>query len=535
MPLSRPTKRMALVFIALFLLCGVYRAILPPIPMTHGMIQLMCGTLTLIWVLTIQQRIIDRRLRGLMVAVAGCLLLLFILQIARYNLFQGCVTLSRYLWYAMYIPMTAQAALSSVLAASVCRPKGARLHPGWKALIIAGALLALGYMTNDIHFLAKSFPSGVMDDNGLEKSGPLQYIISAYIVACYALFYVLLFSKSRRSCSKRQRLMIVLPFLAGIIYFALYPLKLSLVVFYYRPWNMGEMLGFCVISTLEGCIQTGMIPANRGYEQLFAAAPLPAAIVNSAGRPVNKTEAVTVYPFCETKDARVFSHPISGGRVEYSLDISAIRRLNDELAEKAQQIEARNAYLTQENRIKRERAQAETRNRLYERISALVQPKIDAIFALSNEESDAAICKIAVLEAYIKRRSNMELMAQAGTLSALELSSASAESLDCLRLCGIETAISAKGSGIYPAQMIICAYERLEAVLESCMECATDVAVALRAGADEIGLRVMLTAEAFYYEAPVDIDTGLTRCHESVEKDGRDVIVVLRFTSGGGS
>lgn len=533
MPISNQTRRMAFVFVSLFLLCGAYRAFLPSLPLTHGLIQLLCMCLTLVWVLTIQRRIIDRRLRALMIAVALCMLLLYLLQIARYNLFQGKLTIMRYLWYAMYLPMTAQAALFCILAASIHRPKQAALPAWWKALLVVGALLALGYLTNDLHFQAKRFPSGVMDDNGLEKSGWLQYAITAYIVVCYALGYGLMLNKSRYSCNIRQRLLAALPFLIGALYFALYPLKLSLRLFPYRPWNAGEMLGFCIISTLEICIQSGMIPANRGYEQLFAAARLPAVIADVRGRLVHKTEAVAAWPFTQTEDVRLFSHPISGGRVEYCMDISLLRRLNGELQEKAQQIEARNAYLAQENRVKQERAQAETRNRLYDRISALVQPKIDLILALTNEDTDAALCKIAVLEAYIKRRSNMELMSQAGTLSALELSSAAAESLDFLRLCGIETALSASGSGIYPAQMIVCAYERLEAVLEACLESATDVICALRAENGEISLRVMLKADFFDYDAPRDITTSVCRCQENVIKDGPDIIVALRITEGG--
>ena len=196
MPVSRSTKRMAVVFISAFLLCGVYRALLPTLPLTHGLIQLLCGSLTLIWMLTIQRRIIDRRLRGLMIAVAACLLLHFTLQIARYNLIQGTLTVSRILWYAMYLPMTAQAVLCCVLAAFIHRPKDASLPNIYWVLILLGALLALGYLTNDLHFQAKSFPSGVMDDNGFEKSGWLQYAISAYIVLCYVLSYAQLLQKT---------------------------------------------------------------------------------------------------------------------------------------------------------------------------------------------------------------------------------------------------------------------------------------------------------------------------------------------------
>ena len=83
MPASASTKRMVLVFLALFMLCGAQRTLIPQLPFTHGLNQLICGSLTLVWVLTIQRRIIDRRLRGLIFAVAACLMFHYLLQIAR--------------------------------------------------------------------------------------------------------------------------------------------------------------------------------------------------------------------------------------------------------------------------------------------------------------------------------------------------------------------------------------------------------------------------------------------------------------------
>jgi hypothetical protein len=156
----------------------------------------------------------------------------------------------------------------------------------------------------------------------------------------------------------------------GLTYFLLYPIDIghrccSEHVFGKR----GEMLGFCTVAALESCIQTGMIPANRGYEKLFSAADLPAVILNIAGEPVYQTAAAQ-YPFTENESTRLVAHPIQGGRVEYLVDIEQVKELNREIGEAPQQIESRNAYIAGKPASSRN-GRAGNEERLYKRVSIL--------------------------------------------------------------------------------------------------------------------------------------------------------------------
>ena len=110
-------------------------------------------------------------------------------------------------------------------------------------------------------------------------------------------------------------------------------------------------------------MQTGMIPANRGYEMLFSAAELPAVILDGAGKPIYQTAAAQL-PFVKIENTKIVSNPIQGGSVEYTVDIKQVQELNRQLAERAQQIETRNAYIAEETRIKQEQSELETKNRL---------------------------------------------------------------------------------------------------------------------------------------------------------------------------
>ena len=537
MLITNVTKRRILYFILAFFFSGVLHVVLYHMDFTFASTQIFFCILTVLWAISVLKRIIDVRLRSLMLWLSGFLLMLFILQIARYEVLSFDPTIQRYLWYAMYIPMTAEPILFFFLAVYIHRPQEKPLPRLSILLIIIGALLTLGYLTNDFHFLAVSFPTGILDDNGQELNGPIYYMINIFIYGLYIVSFILLQKKNYQYITWKYRWLILVPFLIGLLYFVLYPFNLGRRLFRVRMWQLGEVLAFCVIATLEACIQTGMIPANRGYELLFSAATLPAAILDAQGSLVYRTAAAQT-PFSEDENTKLVSHPIRGGTVEYTVDLKPFQELNKQIAEATHEIETRNAYIAEENRIKQERAELETRNRLYERISDIVKPQLGEIEKLLNAPEgcgEKELARIAVLKAYIKRRSNMELLAAAGTLTVLELASAITEFLDYIRLSGINTATSSIGVKSYPAAIITAAYEQIEEIIEKSLETLSDMIITVRSDQENLVVRMMLKAENFSYETNGSLPAvqGFSR-RISITKDNQDMIIVLAFTEGGG-
>ena len=464
-------------------------------------------------------------------------MLQFLLQLLRYDICNSFVILDRYLWYAMYLPMTAQPILCFFLAVCLYRREEQPLPRACWLLAAVGAVIVLGVLTNDLHFQFKSFPSGVLDDNGQEVSGWLFYLSQALIYGVYGLTYALILKKDLRFVGRRYRWLPLIPFLFGVIYFTIFPLNLGQRLFGARLWNMGEVLSFCIIGTMEAFIQVGMIPANMGYETVFRAAAIPAVILDRKGAPVYQTAAAND-PFAENEDTAVFSNPIPGGSIQWAVDLREINGLNRQIEEATQQIETRNAYLAEETRIRRERAELETRNRLYDNISRLVKPQLEQIDELLNSREDTMarrLPRIAVLIAYIKRRSNMELLAAEGSLPASELGSATAESLDYLGLCGVNAACTVSGGEkVFPAEMVIAAYEQIEAIVEQSLDSLSDLVVTLRAEGPSLTVRMLLRSDDFSYEAdsgeaPVGYDRRL-----AITKDRQDLVIDLTLTEGGG-
>ncbi len=535
MVLSKATKLHIGLFVSAFVLCGVLRVLLYGKDFACSFSLLFMGAVTVLWATTVQRRITDRRLRRLLLGIAAFLLLHFLLQLLRYDLVKEQTAAHRYLWYAMYLPLTAQPLLCILIAFSIYRPKEKPLPRISWLLLAVGVLLVLGVLTNDLHFWAKSFPGGVLEDNGQEVNGWLYYAVNIYIYGLYALALVVILKKNRRYVGNRYRWLDAVPLLIGVMYFLLYPLDIGHRFFTTRLWQMGEMSAFCIIASLETCIQLGMIPENRAYEALFSVTDYPAVILDGAGRPAYRT-AGAEYPFPDREDVELISHAIWGGSVEYPVDMSRVNSLNRQLEERARQIEARNAYLEEEARVKKERAELETRNRLYEDISNIVRPQLEEIDRLAAMEDCGIpeLTRIAVLKAYIKRRSNMALLEEDGKLTLSELTTAVAETMDYLRLCGANTASGVIGAGLYSAAMITAAYEEIEAILEANLDTLRDMAVIIRGGRGAFTVRIMLRADNFSYGvSEPELNSPAFRRSVTVAKEDRDLIIVLTFTEGG--
>lgn len=536
MLISKASKRNIILFCCAFLLCGILHVALYSVDFADCFSTFFCSILVLLWAEANQKRIVDERLRFLMLLLAASFLLQLYIQFLRFEIAYNDIEFKRYLWYAMYIPMVAQPIICFHIAYSLHRKKDEPMPRLGLLIIAVGSLLALGIMTNDLHFFFTSFPSGIMSDKQA-VSGWLYYAAQIFIYGLYAHSIVIILKKNLHYVAAKYRWSVFVPFILAMIYFfALYPFDFWKDVFKTHIWNIDEAIFFIVAASIETCIIVGMIPANSAYEALFSNAELPAVILDEAGNPVYMTKGA-VYPFTKSDDYKIVSHKISGGSVEYLVDVRRVNELNRQLAERTQQIEARNAYLAEETRVKKERAEIEMKNRLYENISGIVLPQLERIEALLDSPEGCGkkeLARIAVLKAYIKRRGNMELLKVGGSLTVTELATAVSEELEYLRLCGVETASNALGSGAYPAEMIIAAYESIHSIVEQSLDSLSDIAIIIRASGDELTVRVMLRANSFSYfsEDSNAKAVGFSR-RITVTKEDQDIIVLFSFIQGG--
>ena len=525
-------KRGSLLWIAVaFLLCGVLHVLFHRVQYAWNFSEIFCGCVCVFWALSVRKRVTDRRLQRLLLHIAGLLLAYEFLQVCRYSLYPSSPRLDKILLYAYYIPKTALPLLCLSLALGLHRPESKPL-PAWFRLMLAAAcLMVIGVMTNNLHRCFVSF-SGNRSDDGSERNGWLYYLINAFNFVNYFAAFFLLLRKSRVFRGQRFRWLPLIPLGAGLLYFAVYALNLGKRFFGVRVWNTGEILVFLMVGALECCIQTGMIPANTDYEHLFTMAKLPAAILDENDVP-RYTTAAADYPFRAAEGLQILRHPIHGGSVEWVADVSRLRAVNRALAEAAQKIEIRNGYLAAEAKIRAEKAEMETRNRIYDSVLQAVRPQLERISALLDSPDGSfedRLKRIAVLSAYVKRRSNMELLAEADSLPARELHLALNESAVYLRGMGAAAAVTMESGCLLPAGLVIAAYEQTERVIEDSMDSIAGLMVHVLAEPGRLTLRMLLQNGGLTLQTnrPASAEPGFLQS-VSFAQEGRDLLLIFRY------
>lgn len=532
-----------IVFIFGFIICGAVHVMLADVHYARCAAQIMFGGLTLFWALNVYRCVTDRRIRRILMLISRLLVLYFMFQIGKYMLFRGLPALQRYAWYGYYIPMVLIPLLVFYVALCLYRPEEEPLELKWRLLQIPAVVMILVTLTNDLHFWVFKFPTGEMVDGAHTRSWFYWVFFSWCVLMALGSFIVL----SKKFTRKRFRVVRWFPLLFelfGFLLILLYMLELLPSFNGVNMWNIGELFGFIILGFLDVCTKVGMIPANVGYDWIFARSDIPAVISDSDGSPVYRSRDVDG-PLKADENTQIMTHPIAGGTVSWAVDVSEIRELRRKIDETTYTIRHRNEFLINENRLKQEQYELEMRNRVYDRITSIVKPQLDVIDDILRDEDadfDSNLTKVAVLNAYIKRRSNMELINlpgeggdgnRAGMIPFRELTTAISESAEYIKLSGADAVVTFSGEGDLPAGMVKSAYEFFEYIVETCLDTLSDLAVVIRLADGNLSIRMLFQAYGFTYDQN-DAYGDLTPWNGRVQitKERNDVVVSLTMEEG---
>lgn len=540
---EKETKRYMLGFVSAFVLFAIIRNGTYFIEVTHErpyyfymISQLGCFLLVSCWMLTVQSRIIVAKIRRLMMYVGGMFLLYFTMQMVKYCLFTEDMLVGKYMWYGYYIPMTMIPLLAFYIIRYLASGDDEISEKRWRHLLIPAVMICIGFLTNDIHRLAFYIPNwDEMGDKG-KKNGPIYYLYIAFMAVLLILGIISVAKAKNKSIKRKKLLYPLIPIFIGACYFVVYSVKPGWLTMPNGKivLQIAEVFAFMMIGFLEVCIQIGLIPSNLGYRKLFSLTGIPAYVSDKNGKIIYTTDGAGD-GFAPSEDHRIVETAVIGGRFTYDLDLSKINRLNTELDETTTYIESRNELLRHENEIKAEREKTDTAIQIYDNISEIVSPWLTKTQNLLSKDCDESefrsnLIQIAVMNAYIKRRSNMELEAQKnGGLSFEELITAVTESLEYAKLAGMETYLSASGKGMCQSKMIVDAYLAFETIVEEVLGKVEYMTVRLSLD-DELTMRFLLTGS--------DKLDGLQKlCVEGCEikcvKEGHDYDVSVSVSKGG--
>lgn len=496
------------------------------------------------WGVSLQRRTMQPQQRHYMVAIAVCMSFWFLVRTLKYFFIPADTMpdLLRLAWYAYYIPMLMIPVLSLLTALSIGKPEHYRTPPLLYLLWLPTALLILIVLTNDLHQTVFAFEEGMAwtDDNS--TYGYVYWIVLAWILSTAAVAFGIILRKCRIPSSRKILWLPLIPFLLIFTYGILYITALSAIKLF-----VGDMTAvFCLLIalTFESSLQCGLIQSNSHYAELFRASSIAAQITDADfnvcvsaenAKPVEKQVLAHAERGAIILDGgmRLCAEPIRGGFVFWQEDISTLLALLEELSGTREELKSYGGLLEEENKQKRRRKKLEEQKRLFEMVQETIRPHLAQLnevleqlrHAETEKDTQKALGKLAVIGAYLKRRSNLIMLADnMGQIPVEELRLCLKESETNLRLCGVSCALKFSMEGELPFETVGALFD----FYETAVELALDTLTGLTAFAAGTELRLMLSCDddltalcATFENAYVTREDGVWYCALCFGEGGR--------------
>jgi len=495
--------------------------------------------MTVVWIVSIRRRILHTAIRKMLLSVGGLLLFWQLVRIIKYDYVIITEPIGRYCWYSFYIAMILVPLIGVFVVNHIGKPEGYR-SPAWMKYLFIPALFLLGTVfTNDLHQLVFTFPNGFEAYNSGYGYGFMYIPVMAWFFVLALFFVIGLMVKSRVPGSKRFQAMPLLITIFGISFWTCYSLGLI-------ECDLTAVDSLIIIMLLEGAIQSGLIPSNMNYRELFAHSTIAVQIVDgqqkvhyasASAEPMNQSlMELAKHEPVNLGDAVLHSQAIRGGHVFWQDDVKEINSLAEHLREANELLGERYDLMKAEVELKERHLQAEEKSRLYDRIAREIAPQLDKAETLLQrsrkepEQAKALLSQVCVISAYIKRRANLILLGEEkAEISARELELCLRESLDNLRLCGVLTYLDCHCNGQTAVKQIIAAYDLFESVIEQQLDQLSAMMVTAESAEGSIHLRIQAGCKT-----TVDTLTSFTLSGGTVRCEVQDEDLIIEAVLGQG-
>ena len=452
--------------------------------------SLMCCTnylvylgLLLYWVGSVKIRLLPSAIRTRVICIGIIMLFYMVLRIFAYK-FAILPVSKRYAIYMYWIP---QMLIPAIFLMTCIRIRRGRSEKGSRnewLLLIPASILALMAVTNDLHFLVYR---PYVDLSGFTvESETYGYGIGFYLMyvwmALTCVGFIFLFQEAGRIQKKAVLFLIgdIAIWLGNVLFDTLILFRYSR----YRFFNIPETHIFCMLGILEICIRYRLIPSNENYSGFFRNLQIPAAITDRNFQIITASkdtpsidhemmQKALLEPVYLTPDLKLSGKEIQAGYAFWAEDESTIHRAQEKLLDANEMIEHENDLILAETKQKEQDAYLRSRHRIYHEIAEELYPCQQKITQLLNETTPGSedfkekIALVSVLNAYVKRKTNMLLLAsEKDALNLSELFLALNESANYFTLAGLNTTAGESVDQDLPSSMIIALYDAFEILSE---------------------------------------------------------------------
>lgn len=490
-------KKNRLLFVLFLLLAGVLHVVEDfchnvPTPNYSVVTMLFClvfmiyTVLLILWIQSVHNRLLPTKARTYMITISILMILYLVFRAFKYRIADDAVFL-RLAWYAYYVPLTFIPTLFLMVCIRIGKEDKTTRWDERSLLIPAGGLSGL-ILTNDFHHLVFLPKKGIGEFLG--KAGSYTYGLPFYLTYAWMILTILFgITLLFKTCGKRKEKKKFLH-VAGIIllWFVLIEMhKIKAYVSFIPPYESPEIHIFCMLAMFEFCIREGLIPHNENYAGFFSKLPLPVMITDESFRIVyqsaneipagqQKLAGALEAPVYLLSDQKLSCKRIRGGYVFWMEDESEVHAANEKLLEANELLESENTLITYENRQKEQNAYFRSRHHIYHEIAETMYPYQKRIEELLGETVPGTegfrdqIAKVSVWNAYVKRKTNLLLMAsEKNQIDLRELMLALSESGRYLSYVGLKTSVDEDGfpeDVCMEANVILALYDDFEALAE---------------------------------------------------------------------
>ena len=451
--------------------------------------------LLLFWLQSVRMRLLPSGARRCVVAIVLLLLLWLMLRTVKYQIAGDSIS-KRYLAYAYWIP---QMLTPSLFLMSCIRIRRGNRPGRWddRLLLIPGSVLSVLVITNDLHQLIYKPNTGFYKfalDTGTYTLGPVFYLLYIWMIVTMLSGVVLLFRETGHRPGKviRSLLLVVLLWFSLVMLDLLVIEKITLLRFF----NIPEIHIFCIRGIIEVYIRHRLIRYNENYSGFFRNLRMPVLITDRRFRPLyasaspiradqEKLLASLTGPVALSMYQKLYGSEIRGGYAFRVEDESAVSAAQQRLLFANSLMEQENDLIRAETEQKEKDAHLQSRHRIYHEIAGELYPWQKRIGRMLDEAEPGSedfrdkIARISVLNAYVKRKTNLLLLASENeTLRTGELYLALQESANYLTLAGLPTTVAKPEDVQKSAEQLTLLYDAFEQLAEQLLGKASSMMVA---------------------------------------------------------
>ena len=495
------------------------------------------------WYISLQNRIVHKQIKKLLSGVAVMMVLWVLVRTVKWEFVVSYEEpLVRYLWYCFYIPMILIPLLGVYIVHLIGKPDGYKLPRVFYLLLIPALVLITLVFTNDYHRLVFDFPNGIKYFDADYTYDFMFFVVCAWFVILGLYFVIMLLKKSRVPGSKAFKSLPLIIMFASIVFWTSYALGII-------KSDLTTVDCLMITLLLESAIQIGLIPSNSNYNEIFDSTTVPVMIVDEKYNAHYTSATVSEISTEEIKRAEnetvtlgntlLHSKKISAGRVLWQDDITVLNELKEQLQDTILQLDEENDLLQAEIEIKENRAKADEKNRLYDRIAQEVEPqliKVEKLLEVIDENGEnipELLSKVCVIGSYIKRRGNLLLLAEENPqIDARELEYCIRESLDNLALGRVFTSFESECNGTLNAECIVAVYDFYESLAEKLMNNITAMLVRLNCNNDFVKMTVQIGCVEDIAKQVLE-DVVIPFGSFTYDIDDEDVTINLTLSAGG--